>query len=224
MRRQSRHREQDANHHSHSLVNIFSDATQYQQQPPLFDDRLCHPNYLQRQYSSGTAAGGGEGGGSYPNMTAGSFVSSNHGSPPSSPPMDIPPPPRPPLSRAPSLGGSIGRASGYDLRHNSIGCTAASGVSGCPKCRFATIATPTHNNRHPTAGAAAASTATMANGSVAGNNYSHLGYHHQNHHQRQGLMAGSSQHYGSSNSHSGEWTKRTKFKLTIILFLFRTIY
>lgn len=125
--------------------------------------------------------------GSMVNMPTGSCLLSNHGSPPSSPPLNIPPPPRPPLSRAPSLGGSIGRASGCALRHNGVIDGTAAG-SGCPQCRFATIATPTHRPQMRT-------TDGTANGSV----YSHCG-----HQQRQGLGNGN-HHYGSSNSYSGEW-------------------
>lgn len=178
---------------STSLVNIFSDATQYQRPDPLlFDDSLCQQNYLQRNNCPVGSGTGGRGESSSYEMTAGSCLSSNHGeSPPGSPPLNIPPPPHPPLSRAPSLGGSIGRASGSAMRHNHNGSGAAGG-SGCPKCRFAVIATPTHSSRQQGNG---------GGGGVCGNNYGHFGYHHQ--HQK--AAPAGSHHYGSSNSYSGEW-------------------
>lgn len=209
--------QRDFESNSTSLVNIFSDATQYQQpsNPLLFDDSLCQPNYLQQSRnnsrtrrrrsssSRGRPTARGEGGESFVEMTAGSCLSSNHGSPPSSPPpLNIPPPPLPPLSRAPSLGGggSIGRAAGSTLlRHNGTNSS-----NGCSKCRFAVIATPTHGNRQQP-------TTTTSNGSVCGYNYSHFGYNHQHHHnnnnnhQQKGGGTPSHHHYGSSNSYSGEW-------------------
>lgn len=196
------HRQPNNNNNSQcsttSVANIFSDATQYQRQahnpnPLLFDDSLCQPNYLQRQ-SEDRGRRRGE---SFAEMTAGSCLSSNHESPPGSP-LNIPPPPLPPLSRAPSLGGSIGRtaAAGSTLpRHQQNGTGPSSSGGGCPKCRFAVIATPTHSSRqqqHQQPG----------NGSVCGNNYSHFGYHHQ--HQKAAGVGVGNHHYGSSNSYSGE--------------------
>lgn len=73
------------------------------------------------------------------------------------------------------------------------GDRAAGGTSGCPKCRFATIATPTHNRHNQS---------SHLNGSVSGNSYTHLGYHHQQ--LKPNLMTTNHQHYGSNNSYSGE--------------------
>lgn len=207
---------------NNSLVNIFSNATRYQQQPVLhFDESLCQPNYWQRKCQNRQSAEEEEEDHRSNNvkMTAGSCLSNNNNntnmggdddmSPPSSP--NIPPPPLPPLSRAPSLGGgsigrgSIGMGSGR-LRHNSTGGGGGMGtVSGCPKCRFATIATPTHN-RH------GHNNSQQSNGGVCGSNYSHVGYHHhpshhqsqQHHHPKTSLAAGN-HHYGSQNSYSGEY-------------------
>lgn len=196
----SLHRQNSGGSNKSSLVNIFSNATQYQedaalhhQQPLLFDDSLCQPNYLQRRGAKMTAGSCLSGG----NINNNNNNINNHneddeGSPPSSPPLNIPPPPLPPLSRAPSLGGSIGRGGGDRSMHN--GGVSNTTSSGCPKCRFATIATPTHNRHNNN---------NQANGGVCGSNYSHFGYHHQHQKQQPGMGTGS-HHYGSNNSYSGE--------------------
>lgn len=197
----SLHRQNSSRSNKSTLVNIFSYATQYQedaalhhQQPLLFDDSLCQPNYLQRRGAKMTA-GSCLSGGNINNNNNNINNEDDEGSPPSSPPLNIPPPPLPPLSRAPSLGGSIGRGGDRSMHNGGV-----SNSGGCAKCRFAILATPTHN-RHSN---------NQSNGGVCGSNYSHFGYHHQHLKQQQQGMGTGSHHYGSNNSYSGEWRKRRK--------------